>query len=423
MRGLIIASDLHISDYIWRSLPGVQGDSYWGLTQVVDLAIEYKSDVLLAGDVLEMLQPDTPTSKTVGVVAAQLQRLQDADLRVGYIAGQHDITTPSWLNSINPWAMDMHFKVAEFGGLKWFGINNQRPEEFQDSLNHIPDDVDALLLHQRWKEFDGGSNFDAELAHVAANLPELKFIVSGDLHKQMTLRFGQTVCISPGATHKRTIAEPESHSVVYMDGKGGLFSLPLKSRPVVNITPQTVEGWSKLKPRLQQACKGASESSFASGMPASLCRPLVIVEDRGGVGAVEDARQFLANDAVVLTRRPKVSTDVVEVASLFDARESGFDAKAGSVNTVIDRVIREQYGANQFLCDALSKLYAGTDITDIRTDYLRSLAGGSTQSDRAGELLPAQDVSEGVVERDHSDSRSDGQREDQSTGSDPRFPF
>ncbi len=53
MKTLLVASDLHLSDRIWKHLE-IEDDSYYSWQQIVELAIINKVDgVLLAGDILD----------------------------------------------------------------------------------------------------------------------------------------------------------------------------------------------------------------------------------------------------------------------------------------------------------------------------------------------------------------------------------
>ena len=53
---ILVTSDLHLSDRIWRHYP-IEGDSYHSWNQIVDLAINHSVDaIILAGDILDKQQ-------------------------------------------------------------------------------------------------------------------------------------------------------------------------------------------------------------------------------------------------------------------------------------------------------------------------------------------------------------------------------
>ena len=92
---ILVTSDLHLSDKIWKHRP-IEGDSYHSWRQIVDLAIEHECDVvILAGDLLDK---QTNVSNPVQELVAGLRRLEQAHIEVWYNQGQHEYQAVPWMS-------------------------------------------------------------------------------------------------------------------------------------------------------------------------------------------------------------------------------------------------------------------------------------------------------------------------------------
>lgn len=428
MAGVIFASDLHVSDYIWRSYPGLTGDSYYGLTQVIDLSIERQSPLILPGDILELLHTGSPSSRTVAVVNAEIERMRERKLPVYYISGNHDTASPSWLESINPWAIDLHLRSVEIDGRKWFGINNQRGDSLAQFLDQIPSDCFGLVVHQRWKEFDGGSTADGELSHVVSEAPNLKCIVSGDLHMWRVQTIAGCTCVSPGATHRRTVTEPTQHFVMHLDAGGEISKLELKSRPGIEVVARNVEQWARIRPQLLRLCESEADAAIARGVPPEICTPLVVVEDQGGVNAYEETRQLLLGKAFVMARSStlKAGPELLEGDALLDFLDDGPTAAAVAsegLDDVLDRVLTQYFGQGSPAIGIAKGVFAGQGLETLRETFLKEDACDDIDGIDLEELCPALDLGLDFGSGDSDGGGSDGQREDESDGGGLSLPF
>ena len=297
----VFAADLHLSDCIWSTHPSIAGDSFYALQQLVDLAIKHNCPLLLAGDVLELMRTGSPTSVTVSEVSNAISRLRSAGQPLYYICGQHDLAEPSWLQAINPWARDVSMQSFQLAGKPWYAIGYQETLALEYAVTNIPEDTFGLMVHQRWREFEGGSTSHGTLVSIVKERPGIKVVISGDLHQTKLKKFRQSLFISPGATHKRTVAEPDTHNAILVDDTGTVFTNRLKSRSVVSVVVRDDEHWERLCVRLPQHIAEATNASLKALLPRQLATPLLVIEDQGRCGAAADAKERFT-DAHVLVR-------------------------------------------------------------------------------------------------------------------------
>lgn len=213
MSKVLVTSDLHLSEKIWKHRP-IERDSYYSWEQIVDIALyEQCSDIILAGDILDK---QTNTSNPLHSLLLGLNRLTDAGVSIHYNQGQHEY-------QLSPW-MDLHRNARHFdsvelhqiGGLSWCGSDYcqaDRLNAFLQSESVLQADV--LVCHQVWLEFMGEEcKPQGSFADVPANV---RYLITGDYHDNICQKFGSLVVLSPGSTHLRSISEPEDKYVFILD--------------------------------------------------------------------------------------------------------------------------------------------------------------------------------------------------------------
>lgn len=379
----VFAADLHISDYIWSSHPSIAGDSFFALKQVVDIAITHACPLVLAGDVLELMRTGTPTSRTVSEVSSCIERLRAANIPLYYISGQHDLADPSWLESINPWAKDVSQREFSLGGKRWFGINYQETESLAICLQYMPEDLYGLVLHQRWREFHGGSNSHGSLTDIVEANSSLKIIVTGDLHKLDSGKERGCHFISPGATHKRTIAEPNVHYVVGITDTGSIRPCGLLSRPVINVVASSRDRWSTVIARLPQFLEDAATKAIKAGIPPGIATPLLIIEDQAGCEAVQEAKAIFSDRAHVLAKNSTLKTETVarDFQSLVSGSSRVYADKKEAMLAKIDQWATSEFGANNPTTSLIRGLVDGVSVVSLRDNYLKGVTCGDSSKD------------------------------------------
>lgn len=259
---ILITSDLHLELAAWRDHPAMWGDSYYALQQIVDIAIDH--DVLavaLLGDVFNVKLPD---AYTVHVACKQIQRLQDAGIKVFFLQGQHELSRMmAWLQ-VHTWPKHIHRVRTTVGGICFYGLDWLPQGRITEELKQVPHAADVLFTHQVWREMwnskivPGECTFTDVPAHV-------RVLVSGDYHKHFTKTYdnngGKMLVGSPGATCLQAINEEPQKAVFILNDDLGLTSVPLRSRAVYEAN---IESLQQLEHMLKQA---ESVATLQEGVP------------------------------------------------------------------------------------------------------------------------------------------------------------
>jgi hypothetical protein len=204
----VVTADTHLAQRSWVKHPGLEGDAYYGLAQVVDYCILRGLPLILAGDVFDKQRPD-PT--TIARTVAQLTRMQKAGLKVYDIQGQHELDrNQPWLQAISEWPIHVDKVAFQIGAIKFYGIDWQPADTIQEEFAKIPSDTDVLIAHQVWRDLMGPRIGESECQF--ADVPHVKVIATGDFHRHMWMpaknRNGDTILIlSPGPVCMQSIDE------------------------------------------------------------------------------------------------------------------------------------------------------------------------------------------------------------------------
>jgi len=273
---LLVASDTHLSDRIWKHRP-IEGDSYYSWTQIVDLAISQDVDtVVLAGDILDK---QTNTSNAIQKLTSGLRELEYNEIEIYFNQGQHEYQEVPWmsLNSSAEWFENSVLKTSNNWNIAGSDFkNNEKLMEFLQSPKAL--EADILVCHQVWLEFMG------ELCKPQgsfSDVPEnVRYLITGDYHESICQKFGNLTVISPGSTHLRSISEPEdkyAYSMVLPDAgpKAKITQLPLRTRRVINIKFEQNTEFKTVAGQVGAYLEQAEEYAKEFDLPECIAKPLM----------------------------------------------------------------------------------------------------------------------------------------------------
>lgn len=270
MSAILFTADLHL---------GQRFDEKYALRQIVEIAIEKKlAAVVLLGDVFDRQQN---RSSAPVELCAQLDRLQDLEIQVYYVQGNHERDDPPWL-SCHPWPTHIDHMRIVHGPFSFYALDSLPYGKLQEELAKIPQDCNALLVHQAWSNwlsFEGAPQGDFE------QIPDhVELLISGDFHPYKNEVHKNAAgkplrAISPGTTVAQKIDEPHVNYVVLMDEEGVFKKKRLKSRTFIDcgliVHPADLD---KLIGELEQHLLDASKQAAESELPPEMAKPIIRVE-------------------------------------------------------------------------------------------------------------------------------------------------
>lgn len=305
----IVSADCHVDHLIWRSRPEIRGDAYYAFDQVVNLAVTRKLPLILAGDVVETLPADAPSSETVRNLRLAMLRARKAGVHVYSTRGQHDQSTTDWLYACGGPPPPTVQEQVEIGG-RTFGFLPWMPEALlAEVLPTIQTEV--VVCHQVWSELMGGRSVEGKLA----NFKNAELVISGDYHRRVSKTVdrenGKTLrVLSPGATHMRKINEPTTHSAAVLHDDLSVKWVNLRSRRVLRVTLDSEESIETLLRTASKTIADITEEAIDKGLPSDLVTPLLIVTDTSNLVGVEPRiQQTVGLHAHVFYRGGKSSKD------------------------------------------------------------------------------------------------------------------
>jgi len=273
---ILVTSDLHLSDKIWKHRP-IEGDSYHSWRQIVNLAIEHECDVvILAGDLLDK---QTNVSNPVQELVAGLRRLEKAHVEVWYNQGQHEYQAVPWmsLDEGTVWLEDTGVTTSNDWNIA--GCDYQNADGLMNFLQTTAAlQADILVCHQVWLEFMGE---ECKPQGSFADIPEnVRYLITGDYHDNICQKFGQLTVLSPGSTHLRSISEPEDKSVFFMElpdagHRAKISSWPLATRRRFEIDASKEDDFNVLLEQIEGHLGLAADYADEQNLPEELRKPLM----------------------------------------------------------------------------------------------------------------------------------------------------
>lgn len=276
-KNVLVTSDLHLSDTIWKHRP-IYGDSYHSWRQIVEYAVWDEVDaVILAGDILDK---QLNVAKPVAELNAGLKRLQDKGITVLYNQGQHEFQRDlPWMDVAALDAvrltLDSDYRLAN--GMRIVGFDYCNAKTLAENLAVIAKDSTqeyVLVCHQVWKDFMGDVGKPQGCFDDIP--PNVKLLITGDYHQTIERKHGDNLTVlSPGSTHLRSLAEPASKYFFMLscDQKGFKISTQeIPTRGYLEIS--TSDGsYKKIADQIKAFLLGNS-TRFAN-LPQELTQPIV----------------------------------------------------------------------------------------------------------------------------------------------------
>jgi DNA repair exonuclease SbcCD nuclease subunit len=278
MARLLIASDLHLSDRIWKHKP-IEGDSYYSWKQIVEIAVAQKvNGLVLAGDILDK---QVNLSRPIQQLLKGLKTLNEAGIPVYFNQGQHEYQISPWM-LINPtdnvtW---LHNNVVDFYGWNLVGCDYQNEEKLKEFLQSPQAKAaDILVCHQVWLEFMGEhAKPQGSFADVPNNV---KYLITGDYHEHIVAKQSREstdlIILSPGSTHLRSLSEPVEKEIFLLDleQKQPVRNLALRTRQLFKLTLEKGATIKQIENKIANLIELGAEQN--KKLPAELQKPILQV--------------------------------------------------------------------------------------------------------------------------------------------------
>lgn len=322
MTKLLIASDLHLSDRIWKH-KAIEGDSYFSWEQIVNAAISNDvSGVVLAGDILDK---QVNLSKPIQELLTGIKKLCDKNIHVYFNQGQHEYQENPWMliSSMSnvTW---LHDKIVNFHGWNLVGCDYQNEERLKTFLQSAKAmAADILVCHQVWFEFMGEQ---AKPQGSFKDIPQsVSYLITGDYHEHIIEKFkrdnSDLVVLSPGSTHLRSLSETETKEIFLLDVavKPTIRNIPLITRRLFKFKIDDATTIKKIEEKINGAISINQDYCETTGLPAKLQKPIIQLNLTNVKSDVIVKIQEKYDDMVHLFFKPlveKIDTENNEVDSI-----------------------------------------------------------------------------------------------------------
>lgn len=273
----VLTADTHLQNRAWHHIPELWGDAYFAFEQIVTFARDNHFErVVVAGDGLDVKRNEP---EPIDFVRRQISRLKNGNVRFQFIMGDHDTVDP-------PWFVAAHHYAEPIGRTGYqqdtvddviYGIDYQRAGDLEAALAAIPKSARLVVCHQKWDEFMGGQAItDGSLSLMPEHV---RLVVTGDYHKHMVKKIrnrgGEIMqVLSPGATCKQAIDEPNNHKFFVFEKPTLKFhSVDLISRPTIRIKADTEKQLQGLLHDLELLFQDCTD--VTKGLPEHIRKPIL----------------------------------------------------------------------------------------------------------------------------------------------------
>lgn len=349
-------------------------DSFFALEQIIDYAISNRvSWVIGAGDLIDKQRN---RSAPITFFHQQLDKLADANIKFGYIQGQHDFDDPPWLSGHRN-AHHLHAKPVHIGDVCVTGLDYQPIGKLQEELANLRQTKpDMLIAHQVWASWMG----DIALPQGDfGQIPVVRSLFTGDLHQQRQENVrgadGQRLAVySPGCTYQKAINEPSQHFFYVMRSDGTLAMRPLRSRPCIDWSVMvTTEDLDKFVAEVRSELTNAAAK--AGRLPVELTRPLLrVTYSPRLVDTVRRVSRAVEDRAILFWKELQPEERVQKQAA---AKLSKGDAVTplSELPQVVDAdADPEVFQLLQSLLETTTPDQAKKRLADWRADYLKGVS-------------------------------------------------
>lgn len=253
---MLIASDLHLSQTIWRNRDDIAGDSYFGLKEIYAAAVKYEvQQIALLGDIFDTC---TPAAEDVVAYREFCDKARAKNIRIYYIEGQHDRSSfrsetkcriPGWCD-VDSHPVHAHDKIIQVTDeINAYCMDWQHRDDLKYKLDAIPKNCSWLFCHQAWAELMGAeARSDGAFTDIPGHITS---VFTGDKHQHGVFlhRNNSLKVHSPGCTHIRKKNEP-TESRIFLVQDGITRTIPIRSRIVRTFKILTLADTEKVKEAL-----------------------------------------------------------------------------------------------------------------------------------------------------------------------------
>ena len=275
----VFCADLHLEDGAWSTRPGIYGDAYYSFKQIIDYCIRQRLPLILGGDVLEK---KSNSARPIAKLCEGLTEMQNEELEVFYIQGNHEYDRNApWL-SVHPWPIHMHKVLYNIRGVQVYGLDWLPKGDIQTAFTEVPKETAILIVHQVWKDFMGNvGRTECELTDVH----HVDTVLAGDFHVTKTVEsvnaHGRPIrMLSPGSICMQDCGEDSSKSFFVIgandDGTFEFQPRPLKTRRFLDYTV-------KEQDLLDNLCAGGLANDIKDAraqmvLPDEISKPIVRIK-------------------------------------------------------------------------------------------------------------------------------------------------
>lgn len=361
------ASDIHMALSAWVDRPSLQGDANESLRQIIDSCLQHSLPLVLGGDDVDQKRPGPAV---VALWCRQIDRMQQANLPIYYIQGQHghDRFSP-WLN-VHAWPLYIHRQLVNIRGVNVYGIDWCPRGEFQQELAQVPPQTNILVTHTVWEEFMGSRCVtDGSQKEV----PYASMLLTGDFHKTrqdlvVTNDGRHMVVISNGSTCLQEISEPLPkyfHCIGTDSGSLQALAQPLLTRERLEFNLMTPADLVQFEQQIQQVYS-------RPGMPSEIALPVVKIRYSEAIEGIYSRLIELAapEDRLFLEPVPLQREEIV-----VDYNAAPLGAFDGLTNAIVSLAAGDQ----QLATDARRLLAAADRPAELEAMFQEHLAAHQCQ--------------------------------------------
>jgi predicted phosphodiesterase len=318
---ILFTSDWHIrdDDKLFNWDPKLRGDITVAIDFLKDFIFKNKiKAVFLAGDIFD---DKRITSFGISLMNDFIKFCKQANTSIYFVQGQHDLTNPPILSSIDNYCVHLHNKYVEIDGKRIFGLDYIRipPKE------PINISADFLVTHQTFDNFYAFKMDKFSVDHFE----NVKTIISGDHHHCISVEIKGKQLISLGSLVPRRINEFELRWITVYKGQEFEFEI-LPSRPYFEFVIFDAHSWKSF-------CNFVRTYKYSDSLPEVIRTPILLVKYDQNVFSQAEIKS-VANDKFAVNCRPLTIQDTEEGVSLNERTVT----KTIDDDKIIDEIISSQ---------------------------------------------------------------------------------
>lgn len=359
---MIVGGDMHLSHHIWLGQRGIRDDALVAFETLVNYAIEWYTPLVLAGDIFDEIRPDP---SVVQFFRQQMERCQDARVKVYAIQGNHDKRDTPWFVANNPWVVFFgDGRPVDINGIRCVGFDYALKDQIMaqlEQLAQLDEPPQILFLHQAVRQalgWEGAWNCDLDWVP-----PGIPLTIMGDIHTPWERQIReQQLAIYTNATHPRSLAERGPKGCVLVNSDLSFTRLLIPGRPIERFNLLEVSDVQQVTEWLDRQL-----SEHPVLPPAAWCyHTSICTAEIGRIRREYDGRAFVVPE---LVDTPEELTMDQQLAQQF-AEEAKEDlvSVTDALNHLIDPQVEPD--AHRFTLDLLESVESPLDVIRARrTQY------------------------------------------------------